>query len=86
VDNNAIADGFQIYLHTFVLTADGSGRDPAGAERTTGTARRYHWHSARSGLHLRAAHGIVGPPAGVIQNLVDADARAAQRAMLAADD
>jgi hypothetical protein len=22
-DNNAIADGFQIYLHTFVLTADG---------------------------------------------------------------
>src|SRR6187401_3009665 len=23
VDNNAIADGFQIYLHTFVLTADG---------------------------------------------------------------
>ena len=23
IDNNAIADGFQIYLHTFVLTADG---------------------------------------------------------------
>ena len=23
IDNNAIADGFQIYLHSFVLTADG---------------------------------------------------------------
>src|SRR5690242_7813465 len=23
IDNNAIADGFQIYLHTFVLAADG---------------------------------------------------------------
>ena len=23
VDNNAIADGFQIYLHTFILTAEG---------------------------------------------------------------
>src|SRR5262245_43564762 len=23
IDNNAIADGFQIYLHTFVITADG---------------------------------------------------------------
>src|SRR6478736_2594966 len=23
VDNNAVADGFQIYLHAFVLTADG---------------------------------------------------------------
>src|SRR6201987_2236244 len=25
IDNNAIADGFQIYLHTFVLTRDGEG-------------------------------------------------------------
>src|ERR1044072_9981029 len=23
IDNNAIADGFQIYLHSFVVTADG---------------------------------------------------------------
>src|SRR5262249_59049241 len=23
IDNNAIADGFQLYLHTFVLTSDG---------------------------------------------------------------
>ncbi len=23
IDNNAIADGFQIYLHSFIVTADG---------------------------------------------------------------
>ena len=49
VDNNAIADGFQIYLHSFVVTADGRlGGRAAGHERgdaarpgaITGTRRR----------------------------------------------
>jgi hypothetical protein len=84
VDNNAIADGFQIYLHTFVLAADGEWAVvQQGLNEQSGTARRYHWHSAQVRDFTSAPHtGIVGPPAGVIQNLVDADAAPAQRAML----
>ena len=84
VDNNAIADGFQIYLHTFVLAADGQWAViQQGLNERSGTARRYHWHSAQVRDFTTAPHtGIVGPPAGVIQNLVDADAAPAQRAML----
>ena len=84
VDNNAIADGFQIYLHTFVLTADGDwavvqqGLNPARA-----TARRYHWHSASVRDFTSEPHtGIVGESRGIIQNLVDREATPAQQAML----
>src|SRR5437016_1253430 len=46
VDNNAIADGFQLYLHAFIL---GSGGEwsvvQQGMNDRTGMARRYHWHS-----------------------------------------
>src|SRR6187399_1371241 len=46
IDNNAIADGFQIYLHTFVLAADGEWAVvQQGLNGPAGTARRYHWHS-----------------------------------------
>src|SRR5690348_3853819 len=45
VDNNAIADGFQIYLHAFVLTADGDWAVvQQGLNEASRTARRYHWH------------------------------------------
>src|SRR5882724_11922230 len=46
IDNNAIADGFQIYLHTFVLTADGEWAVvQQGMNEASRLARRYHWHS-----------------------------------------
>src|SRR5262245_10820519 len=85
VDNNAIADGFQIYLHTFVLTADGEWAVvQQGLNERTRTARRYHWHSASVRDFVAAPHtGIVGESRGVIRNLVDAGAGAAQQAMLA---
>jgi hypothetical protein len=85
VDNNAIADGFQIYLHTFVVTASGEWavvqQGLNGARRT---ARRYHWHSASVRDFTASPHsGIVGEPQGLIQNLVDREAQPAQDAMLA---
>jgi hypothetical protein len=84
VDNNAIVDGFQIYLHTFVLAADGQWAVvQQGLNEQTGTARRYHWHSAQVREFTSAPHtAIVGPSAGIIRNLVDANATPAQRAML----
>lgn len=85
VDNNAIADGFQIYLHTFVVTADGDWAViQQGMNTASRLARRYHWHSAAVQSFTSEPHsGIVGEPKGVIQNLVDVRARPAQEALLA---
>jgi hypothetical protein len=84
VDNNAIADGFQIYLHSFVLTSGGEWAViQQGLNDVTGMARRYHWHSASVKDFVDTPHtGIVGENQGTILNLVDADAKAAQAAML----
>ena len=47
VDNNAIADGFQIYLHGFILTKAGEWAIvQQGMNEASRLARRYHWHSA----------------------------------------
>jgi hypothetical protein len=85
IDNNAIADGFQIYLHTFVLASTGEWAVvQQGLNAASGTARRYHWHSAAVRDFVIEPHtGIVGEPQGVISNLVDAAAAPAQQAMLA---
>jgi hypothetical protein len=85
IDNNAIADGFQIYLHTFVLTAAGEWAVvQQGMNERSGLARRYHWHSAAVRDFTSQPHtAIVGEHQGTIMNLVDSDAGAAQRAMLA---
>jgi len=84
IDNNAIADGFQIYLHAFVLAADGEWAVvQQGLNGAAGTARRYHWHSASVRDFVAEPHtAIVGDSQGVILNLVDAGAAPAQRAML----
>ena len=84
VDNNAIADGFQIYLHTFVVTASGEWAVvQQGMNERARLARRYHWHSATVSDFTCEPHtAIVGEPAGLIQNLVDRSAGPAQQAML----
>jgi hypothetical protein len=85
IDNNAIADGFQIYLHTFVLTAAGEWAVvQQGMNERSGLARRYHWHSSAVRDFTSQPHtAIVGEHQGTIMNLVDSQADAAQRAMLA---
>lgn len=84
VDNNAVADGFQLYLHTFIVSAQGDWTIvQQGMNDATGMARRYHWHSASVGDFVCGPHtGIVGENQGVIMNLVDAQARPAQDALL----
>jgi len=85
IDNNAIADGFQLYLHTFIVSDAGEwavvqqGMNPANR-----LARRYHWHSASVRDFTCEPHtAIVGQHQGMIMNLVDAQAAAAQKTMLA---
>ena len=84
VDNNAIADGFQIYLHSFVVTSTGEWAVvQQGLNDRNGMARRYHWHSASVRDFVAEPHtGIVGEHQGTIMNLVDADAGRARSAML----
>jgi hypothetical protein len=84
IDNNAIADGFQIYLHSFVVTAQGEWAVvQQGLNDRSGMARRYHWHSASVRDFVAAPHSaIVGENQGTIMNLVDAQAKPAQTALL----
>jgi len=84
IDNNAIADGFQIYLHSFVLTSDGDWAIvQQGLNEQSRLARRYHWHSASVRDFTADPHtAIVGEHAGTVMNLVDGRARAAQDALL----
>jgi hypothetical protein len=84
VDNNAIVDGFQIYLHAFVLSSSGEWTVvQQGMNEASGLARRYHWHSAAVRDFTSEPHtAIVGRPQGEIVNLVDNRARPAQEAMI----
>jgi hypothetical protein len=84
IDNNAIADGFQLYLHSFVIHDSGEwaviqqGMNPASH-----LARRYHWHSAAVRDFVSDPHtAILGHPQGTILNLVDGRAAKAQGALL----
>jgi hypothetical protein len=85
VDNNAIVDGFQIYLHAFVVSAAGEWAVvQQGMNDTRGMARRYHWHSAAVRDFTSEPHtGIVGENQGGIMNLVDSHAQPARDSMLA---
>ncbi|HUR34179.1 MAG TPA: DUF763 domain-containing protein [Vicinamibacterales bacterium] len=84
VDNNAIADGFQIYLHGVFVTAQGEWAIvQQGLNASSRLARRYHWHSAHVRDFTREPHSaIVGEHSGEIRNLVDQRARPAQDALL----
>jgi hypothetical protein len=85
IDNNAIADGFQIYLHSFAVTRDGEWAIvQQGMNEGSRLARRYHWHSAAVRDFTADPHtAIVGDSRGEIRNLVDSRARPAQTALLA---
>ncbi len=85
VDNNAIADGFQIYLHTFIVSAAGEWAVvQQGMNEANGLARRYHWHSATVRDFTCEPHtAVVGEHQGIIMNLVDQQAKPAQSALLA---
>ncbi len=84
IDNNCINDGFQIYLHSFVVTTEGYWTVvQQGLNERTGYARRYHWHSASVRDFVDQPHtGIVGDHLGNIINLTDGGAKPARDALL----
>jgi hypothetical protein len=85
IDNNCIADGFQIYLHSFVVAANGEWAVvQQGMNEQSGFARRYHWHSANVRDFVDEPHtAIAGEHQGSIMNLVDAGADRARKEMIA---
>ena len=71
VDNTAIHDGFQLYLHNFIVTSEGEWTIvQQGLNDATGMARRYHWHSTDFQSYLNSPHaGVTGENQGLILNL-----------------
>lgn len=84
VDNNAVGDGFQLYLHSFVVTKSGEWAIvQQGMNPNIRTARRYHWHSPSVRDFVSDPHtAIVGPSQGTILNLADHRAADARQALL----
>jgi uncharacterized protein len=84
IDNNAIADGFQLYQHSFVIHKSGEWAViQQGMNEANHLARRYHWHSPAVRDFISDPHtAIIGKPQGTILNLVDRRAGQAQKALL----
>src|SRR5688572_6540932 len=57
VDNTAVQDGFQLYLHSFVVSTEGDWTViQQGMRENSSTARRYHWHSANVKSFVETPH------------------------------
>jgi uncharacterized protein len=89
VDSAAVQDGFDLYLHGFFVTDDGTWtvvqQGMNGAKRQ---ARRYHWHSENLSSFVDQPHSAIdGPSQGEIINLTDhraGNSRTAQLDLLTA--
>jgi hypothetical protein len=84
VDNTAIQDGYQLYLHNFIVADNGSWSVvQQGMHKSDGTARRYHWHSGNIKSFIEEPHtGINGISRGKILNLTDAEASENRKGIL----
>jgi len=84
VDNTAIQDGFQIYMHTFVVTNEGEWTVvQQGMNDSTGMARRYHWHSKTVQSFIETPHSFIyGKNQGEILNLTDKEANSTKSGIL----
>ena len=84
IDNTAIQDGFQLYLHSFIVTDENEWAVvQQGMNNTNGMARRYHWHSEKIKSFIDEPHtGVIGKNQGEILNLVAHEAASAQKGIL----
>ncbi|MGB8193352.1 MAG: DUF763 domain-containing protein [Chitinophagaceae bacterium] len=84
VDNTAIQDGFQLYLHCFIVSDTGQWSVvQQGMREDSATARRYHWHSPDLTSFVEEPHtGICGTNQGQILNMVAREAIPSQQGIL----
>jgi len=73
VDNTAVQDGFQLYLHTFIVTKEGEWAViQQGMNPNERMARRYHWLSSSLRSFMEEPHtSVCGRNQGLILNLTD---------------
>jgi hypothetical protein len=84
VDSAALQDGFDLYLHGFVLAADGRWTVvQQGMNGGTRLARRYHWLSEGLTSFVDDPHAAIeGRNQGAIVNLADHRAAGSRQAQL----
>ncbi|MET0528995.1 MAG: DUF763 domain-containing protein [Microvirga sp.] len=84
VDSAAVQDGFDLYLHGFIVTDEGHWavvQQGMNGERRQ--ARRYHWLSEGLESFVDEPHAAIeGPDQGEIVNLTDKRAEASRRAQI----
>lgn len=84
VDSAAVQDGFDLYLHGFIVTDDGRWVVvQQGMNGDARLARRYHWLSEGLRNFVEAPHAAIdGENQGEIVNLTDRRAEASRRRQL----
>ena len=84
VDSAAVQDGFQLYMHGFIVTDTGEWVVvQQGMKGEAQQARRYHWRSAGLKSFIDAPHAAIeGAGQGNIVNLTDRRAEASRHAQL----
>lgn len=95
VDSAAVQDGFELYMHNFVLSDEGDWVViQQGMNTKAKTARRYHWSSENlrsfgsdldsdSDAFLDSPHtGVTGENQGMILNLADSNAQKTRGSIL----
>ena len=85
VDSAAVQDGFDLYLHGFIVTDDGRWTVvQQGMNDGRRTARRYHWLSEGLESFVDSPHSAIeGRSGGEIVNLADRRAAGSRQAQLA---
>jgi uncharacterized protein len=85
IDNAAVQDGFDLYLHAFFVTIDGHWCVvQQGMNEQLREARRYHWQSLEMPGFFESPHtAIEGRNLGAIVNMADARAARSRGASLA---
>jgi len=84
VDSALVQDGFDLYLHGFVVANDGAWTVvQQGMNTDRRQARRYHWLSEGVRSFVEEPHAAIeGRPGSAILNLTDRRARASREASL----
>ncbi len=84
VDNTAVQDGFQLYIHNFIVSKDGYWTVvQQGMREGDAMARRYHWHSEHVRSFVEEPHSAVcGVNQGPILNLTANEASATKASIL----
>jgi hypothetical protein len=85
VDSAAVQDGYDLYLHAFIVADDGAWTVvQQGMNGPLRQARRYHWLWERAGDCVDQPHAAIeGHPQGLLLNLTDRQAASARQADVA---